>query len=272
MLRSLACICVIFASAGWCVRAAVVARATSPADPRAGPSTRSASGPASRPAGRTVPLYPGVVINWAERQVELEASVVMRQGPLELFACSPRTREYESILRVRARPWHIYLAMGLIGLRPGHPPYWDAGQKRMVPATGDRVDLFVRYPCPEGADSGTAAERTVPIRAWMRMRNTKAPMPRRSWVFAGSVRFEDGAFAADVEGTVVTVVDFASALIALSESHTADNASLWLEPDPQRIPPVGTRCTLLIRPAVDSCAATTTQVGRHQPDGSGRCR
>ncbi|UCE61208.1 MAG: hypothetical protein JSU63_05560, partial [Phycisphaerales bacterium] len=58
---------------------------------------------------------PGVKIDWQRRVVEVDASVVLREGPLELLACSPQTREHESILAVRARPLHIYQAMGLIG-------------------------------------------------------------------------------------------------------------------------------------------------------------
>jgi biopolymer transport protein ExbD len=51
------------------------------------------------------------------------------------------------------------------------------------------------------------------------------------------------------EGTVVCVVDFETALIAVGALHTADNASLWLAANTPEIPPVGTPCTLVIQAA-----------------------
>jgi len=67
------------------------------------------------------PFADGIQINWTRKQVEVEATVVLREGPLELLACSPNTREHESILVIEARPLHIFKAMGLIGLQPGKP-------------------------------------------------------------------------------------------------------------------------------------------------------
>ncbi len=233
------------------------------------------SRPATRPTTRTAAFQPGVWINWPDRQVQIDATVVMRDGALELFACSPNTREYESILRVNARPWHIYQAMGLIGLRPGAPLGWDEQAQRVIPPTGETVDLFVRYTL--GKQTGPRrpgpsplatrpSSRTVNVCDWMWDENAKRPMARRSWVFAGSIRFDDGTFAADVEGTVVAVVDFASALMALAESHTADNAALWLRPNTDQIPPVGTSCTLIIRPATPE--RTTTRTSGTRPSSA----
>src|ERR1043166_8218583 len=44
------------------------------------------------------PFQPGVRIDWEQKAVEIDARVVLREGPLELFACSPQTKEHESIL------------------------------------------------------------------------------------------------------------------------------------------------------------------------------
>ena len=47
-------------------------------------------------------------IDWTNRRGEVDSRVVLRKGPLELLACSPQTREHESILVVNARPLHIF--------------------------------------------------------------------------------------------------------------------------------------------------------------------
>jgi hypothetical protein len=252
---------------------------------------------ASRPAA-LVELAPGVRIDIARRTVELDGQVVLREGPLELFACSPNTREYESIVRIDAVPTLVYQAIGMLGVEPGRPLEMDAAG-HVTPASGDPLTIDVRY-----RDQG--ADRTVPIEEWM----TAAPLaagpvgdvpsaapasaatppartagrpggavptavPRQAWVFAGSRRTAANTLTADEDGTVIAVVDFDSALIALPAAHSASNAQLWLEPRTPAIPAVGTRCTLLIRPLpwtlrVDARGALTLLDPRLTPPPAGR--
>lgn len=187
---------------------------------------------------------PGVTIDWPNLTVELEAEVVLQDGPLELFACSPRTKEHESVLVVMARPREIFQAMGLIGLTPGSPTRYIKEDDRWEPARGDRVDLRVRW------GEGDAVRFARP-QEWMLRSDRDKLMspPELRWVFAGSLTSKEGRFAADLEGTVAAVVDFEASLIALSTSHTADNEQLWLMANKERIPARGTRCRLLIRSA-----------------------
>ncbi len=190
-------------------------------------------------------FMPGVWINWQEREVEVEARVVLREGMLELFACSPLTREHESILRVDALPSHVYQALGLIGLEAGSPPAWDDAAQRSVAASGSRLAIRVRY----AKDRRIFTER---IQHWLWDARQDQPAPPTRWVFSGSVRGQQGRLAADAEGTVICVVDFGSALISLPRSYSADNENLWLEPAASRIPPLGSACLLLIRGLSDS--------------------
>ncbi|MCP4250308.1 MAG: hypothetical protein GY778_24965 [bacterium] len=203
------------------------------------PTSRPTTGPAD---GRTVELAPGVHIDWAKPQVEVAARVVLREGLLELLACSPQTREHESILRVEARPLHIFQALGLIGLEAGSPAGYDPTTERVVPARGHPINLEVRYEV-------NGKPRTDNVWDWLINAETKKPPSPRPWIFCGSRQFPGGAFGADVDGTVVCVVDFDTALISLPESHSADNALLWVTANTERIPPMGTECTLLFRAA-----------------------
>lgn len=204
------------------------------------PASTPAPVPASQP-GAVVPFQPGIRIDWANRQVEVDAKVILREGLLELFACSPRTREHESIVVIQARPLHVFHALGLIGLEPGHPIRYDPQTRRVEPARGDAVEIDVR--CE--VDGKTA---TVPIETWMREKGADRPLERQPWRFAGSVPLPDrDAIEADGEGTVIALVDFESALIALPEQHSSSNDELWLEPRTEAIPPVGTACVLLMR-------------------------
>ena len=209
----------------------------------AGDHSSPPSGPQSTPGTVEPKVFaPGVRINWEHRLVEVDAEIVLREGPLELLACSSHTREHESILVVRARPMNIFQAMGLIGLQPGSPVRYDDEHGRWLAPVGDPVEIEVRY--REGE-----VERTVPARTWLMDVQRRRPPETISWVFSGSRTFGDGRFGADLDGTVICVVDFDTALVTVGALHSADNELLWLEANTRAIPPVGTPCTLLIRSA-----------------------
>ena len=203
---------------------------------------------------------PGVRIDWAARTVEVDAHVVLREGALELFACSPRSREHESILAVDARPMHIFQAMGLIGLEPGKPVRLDETSDRWLTPTGQRLDLHVRY------ERG-GKPRAFPIDRWLASADAGRPVPRIDWVFAGSRTFDSGRFGADVDGTVICLVDFDTAMIAVGALHSADNDLLWVHANAKEIPPVGTQCTLLIRAAAPRLVVDVMAGGRLHLDG-----
>ncbi len=197
--------------------------------------------PESKPKpGRRVRYAPGVMIDFARLQVEADAQVVLRQGMLELLACSPNTKEHESILRVNAKPSRIYQAMGLIGLQPGRPASWDEHAQKRVPPTGEKLSIAITWKTDRGTQRANAWD-------WLRTAGSNSAPSPRPWMFTGSVRDPDGRLAVDRDGTVVTVVDFGSELIGLAEYHSAENADLWLEAFTERIPPKGTSCTLIFR-------------------------
>jgi hypothetical protein len=181
-----------------------------------------------------------VTIDWQQVQVEVAGRVVLREGLLELFACSPHTREHESVVAIEARPLHVFQALGLIGLEPGRPVTYDPESSGWLPAAGQPVVIDVRY-------ASDGREQTVSAWDWMKDARNEAPLTPREWVFCGSRVFPGDVFGADVEGTVACVVDFDTALMALPELHSADNSLLWVAARTGQIPADGTACTLLIR-------------------------
>lgn len=185
---------------------------------------------------------PGVRIDWARRVVELDARVVLREGLLELFSCSPQTREHESIFVVPAQPRRIYEALGLIGLEPGKPVRYDAERDQSLPATGDALRVTVRF-------ARDGIEWTIPAHELVIDRASDTPPTSLDWVFAGSRGHGRESFGADSDGTVMCLVDFNTALIAVASSHSADNELLWLAARSDAIPPMGTNCAIVVGPA-----------------------
>lgn len=192
---------------------------------------------------RIVDFQPGIRIDFSIPQVEVAGEVILRRGELELFAYSkaPTPKQHETILLLQSKPESIYHALGLIGLKPGHPMSYDWQTQVTTPAAGDPVDVLVRY-----ASDGMKIEASACD--WMLDLKRQRPMARRHWLFAGSTRMEDGQFFADVDGTVVTVVNFNSSLLALPELHSDSDAELWLVANTEAIPAIGTPVTLILRP------------------------
>jgi hypothetical protein len=197
----------------------------------------------SRPAAKVVEPGPGIRIDFRVPQVEIESRVILREGPLELFAYakSPTPKEHESVLKTDVSPEVIYGALGLVGLRPGHTTRYFPETQKVRYASGDEVEVLVRY-----QRDGKAVEESAC--GWMRDMQTKKAMKQTRWLFSGSERLEDGAFQANIEGTVVTVVDFPSSLLSLGASHSSSDAELWLTALTEAIPAIGTPVTLILRP------------------------
>jgi hypothetical protein len=245
-------LCAVVALLALC--AACAAQTTGPRATATAPASRATT----RPSGPR-PYQPGVWIDWSTRQVLLAGQVVLRTGDLELFACAAGSKEHESILSLSARPLHVFEALGLLGFEPGHPPCYDTVRKKVIPAQGERLDILVRW-------NEDHQDRTVPIEHWMRDRNNAVPGPI-DWVFAGSMRLEDGRLMADLEGTVLCVVDFDGPIIAVAASHSADNADLWLAANTDRIPPVGTPVTLIVQAARPRLVFQVDRFGRLRQAG-----
>lgn len=207
------------------------------------PITTLHEAPTESASPRIVDFQPGIRIDFSIPQVEVEGEVILRRGELELFAYSkaPTPKQHETILLLRSKPESIYHALGLIGLKPGHPVSYDWQTQVTTPAAGDPVDVLVRY-------ESDGKEIEISACDWMLDLKRQRPMARRHWLFAGSTRMEDGQFFADVDGTVVTVVNFNSSLLTLPESHSESNAELWLAANTEAIPAVGTPVTLILRP------------------------
>lgn len=174
--------------------------------------------------------------------MEVNARVVLRDGPLELLLCTAGSKEHESILTTSARPRDIFQAMGLIGLEPGKPVRWNESRDGLLPPEGQKLTLTVEY---------TKEGRSVshPVERWLATADGASVASPLPWVFSGSRVLEEGRFGADVEGTVVCVVDFDTALISVGALHSADNDQLWLNAHTPEIPERGTPCRLTIRAA-----------------------
>jgi hypothetical protein len=196
-------------------------------------ATQSTTAPAA--------FQPGVWIDWRAPAVHVQTRVVLRAGALEFLACWPG-KEHESIVRCDAAATHVYLALGLIGVQPGHPPRWNPETGTFAPPAGGLVDIAFTW-------EEDGRKRTADAYEWLReVEYGRSPLPR-PWIFAGSLRTAAGGLATDQSGVGVALVDFADSLLCFSRRYPSRYGALWATAHTAALPPLDTPVRMVLRPA-----------------------
>lgn len=208
---------------------------------------------AAAPAG-PVGIFPHVRVDRLARVVEVDAFVGFEfhdpQTPvtyLEVVACTPDSKEHESLVVTRAKPSHVHAALLLIGLTPGAPGrvVWDGQAMRRVQPRGDAVAVRFRV-----------AGREVPPQEWITTQRG-GRLPAGRFVFAGSGErtLDDGqgprrVYEADMAGTFIGLTTFGSECIAWSDVLSPDStidAPEWIV-DLKTAPTLGSPVVIVLRP------------------------
>lgn len=167
---------------------------------------------------------------------------------LELVACSPDTREHESLVVTDATPSLIHAALLAVGLEPGSPANLSAAAQ----PTGDpiTVTLITDADTTEADDDTTA----TPATAWITDATTRTQHPDFTFVFAGSRQARPNApiaYDADGTGVIVGLTTFGSEVIAnttLINPQADIDEPIWIA-DPRTVPTIGTPVRVRLSPA-----------------------
>jgi hypothetical protein len=204
--------------------------------------------PATKPAD--VDKFPGIHIDVAAKKVVVDCEAIDCKNPLEFFCVVAGTSEHEAILRTKARPSQIHTALLMLGLEPGEGVKYSDAAKKWIPPHGPPLHIT----CEFEKDGKTI---TVPAYRMMRDIKTKKEMPSMTWIFVGSKVMQDGNYAADVTGYVVSVVNFELTLIDIPDLASSSNETLEWVQNEQIVPARGTAVKMIIEPAGDVEHATT---------------
>jgi hypothetical protein len=197
---------------------------------------------ASAGAAGKIGKFPHVSFDTKKRQVRVECESLEVDAPLEFFCVLVNTSEHESVLRTPAKPSHIHTALLAVGLRPGRPVEYSESLKKWLPPQGPPLHVTLEWQ----KDGRTVS---APAHRCMRDLNTKKEIKPVNWVFCGSRVMENGDYAADTTGYVVSVVNFDLTLIDIGRIASSSNDALELQRNPDVAPPGGTRVTMVIEPA-----------------------
>jgi len=212
-------------------------------------------------AGSFIELFPHVRFDKGSRTVEFDARVAADchqpttpRVYLEATACTPDTREYESLVVTDALPSHVHAAMLLAGMIPGEPGRFarEGGRVRPIAARGESLRVaFVVIDASGTPVESSPLEWVVDIGTGGHL---LAPPDGPAWVFGGSriVEFDGGErYEADLTGTLIGLTSFGSETISFGRVMSPE-ASVqepeWIA-DAARVPAVGTPVVVRIHAA-----------------------
>ena len=207
---------------------------------------------------------PGLTVHTKERYVDVDATVCLGEGFLELIACTKDGKEHESIISVDAKPSHMHAALLLLRANPGNPAMarrLEDGGWEDIPPRGSNVDVSLVFkdekgdlkerPISEFIERGQGEDIYGPD-AKEKTAEEKGKFPTSTFLFAGSQLYkaEDGTarYICDESGNVISLSTFGDELLCLPGKHSQDNGSLSWEIDPTHLPKVGTKVILRLRP------------------------
>lgn len=207
------------------------------------------------PAGKKEMKLPGILINIEQHCVDVDSTVCLREGTLELVATVKGGKEHESIVAIDAKPMHVHAALLLLGALPGNPAMrkpvrGETDRWVDVAPAGGAVDVFLVF----SEEGKKPVER--PIRDFIKPSDEDAAkaraFPTDTFLFTGSLLVEAGPgprkYACDESGNVISLVTFGDEVLGLSEFHSNENNSLMWQVDGEKLPAVGAKVILRLRP------------------------
>jgi hypothetical protein len=91
-----------------------------------------------------------VLIDVPRKKIFLKTHVSLRTGALEMLVCLKQTKEHESIVALDSQAFTIHTALVALGMSEGKAAYWvppknDDDDPKFVPASGQKIDIFVHW-------------------------------------------------------------------------------------------------------------------------------
>jgi biopolymer transport protein ExbD len=126
----------------------------------------------------------------------------------------------------------------------------DDAEPRFEPPAGALVDIAVRWKGPDAV---------VEIPAWKLLKPNRVGQEATAirWVFVGSQMTDAGRYLADIEGTLISVANFPSAVLDVPFASTDQNALLEFSSNTDLLPAQGTEVEVVL--TADKQAASAPQ-------------
>jgi len=187
---------------------------------------------ASTTASTRTRIVEGLWIDLDQQYVEFRGWTCLDAGWLEQVACSPGTREHESLIVTDVAASKIHAALLLLGLKPGTPGSWktEGDEVIAIEPRGPGVMVEVAWTDEDGKT------RRCGISQWILDIQERTHYPTDRWIFAGSIELKGEeaqraatSYLADRTGSIIGLVTFGDEVLA-AEAVIPDEASVF-EPE-----------------------------------------
>jgi hypothetical protein len=215
---------------------------------------------------------PGVKLNLEEWSVDVESRVCLKEGLLELIACTKDTKEHESIIAIEAKPSHVHAALLLLGAKPGSPASQQAIDPEMtrfrhILPSGSPVDVYLVFKDEKGVVTESPISdflmRAEGFDATGESTEPKEKFPTHTFLFAGSILYNEGdgprQYLCDSSGNVISITTFGDELLCLPGFSDHSNEALMWQVNGEKLPALDSKITLRLRPQVTARAAAPTE-------------
>jgi hypothetical protein len=201
---------------------------------------------------------------WVDRKnglVYVDGYISLREGFLEMFACTAGTKEHESVAAVESRAATVHAALLAVGAIDGDPVQH---RPKFKPPTGTEIEVEVRWLDENGEWQKARAQD------WIRHARTKKPM-EQPWVFAGSIIHKDEETGKEYYmaegGELICVSNFATAMLDIPIESTDSDDALSFEANTEKIPPLGMPVRIVLKPKLKKDGAKAPNAKREQEEG-----
>ena len=181
-------------------------------------------------------------IDLKRKWVVVDGSVCLREGELEMFACTVGTKEHESVITLKAKSRLVHASLLAVGAKIGNTVKFSPEYKA---ASGTVIDIVVLWKDKD------QKKHAVPGQHWVKHHRSGKPL-EYPWVFAGSGFFKDELSMSEIYygdgGDLICVSNFSSATMDLPVQSSKDNNDLLYQARTASIPPVLTSVRMVMIP------------------------
>ena len=205
--------------------------------------------PEPKGAKRLSPQY-DIWIDPKEKAVLIDGQISLRQGMLEMFACTRNTKEHESVVSANTKAYIAHAALLSLGAEPGSPVQFLPEYK---PPSGSEIEVLVQWIDERGK------EQTARAQDWVKDIRTGKAMSH-PFVFAGSSFWTDAQtgkkYYQAEGGDFICVSNFGTAMLDIPVESSQANTELAFEAFTERIPPLGAPVRIVLKPILKKQGAT----------------
>lgn len=169
------------------------------------------------------------------RTIEFPAAVNLRDGNIEYVVVHANGKTHESLLRTTVSPLHVQLSFLLLGAKGAGTTSLPPDPSTKIP--GEPVTIEMQW------NNGGVTNR-MPVEDFVHDRKSGGTLRRGAFVYTGSRIREDG-FAAEFDGSIVSLITDADALVNNVRPGREDDDN-WLVRT-NGLPPLHTPVEVTIR-------------------------